>query len=224
MSRIVFGRLPQKGPIVIPNCAMVKVQYAMNGMILSNVYHGALTVAGPLNPNIAETIFSAIKSAAGTTAWFAQVSTEFSMTGVEVKDLRAANNPIIPSTGVPLVGSGTGTPISQGTSLVVTLATQFSGRGFFGRSYLFGLDSGQLSTARDVTQAAATAAVNFVQAINTAMTASQLPMVVAQRLLLASTNPSAPPPYNANRPAGTLPVQAIRVTDLRLDSQRRRLG
>jgi len=63
-----------------------------------------------------------------------------------------------------------------------------------------------------------------VQGINTAMTASGLPMVVAQRLLLASTNPSAPPPYNSNRPAGTLNVQQIRVTDLRLDSQRRRLG
>jgi len=224
MSRIVFGRLPQKGPIVIPNCGMVKVTSSIAGMNTSNVYHGALTAAGPLNPNIAETIFSAIKAAAATTAWMALVSSEYELTGVEVKDLRAANNPIIPSSGLALVGSGTGTPISAGSALVVTLATQFSGRGFFGRSFLVGLTSALLTDARHATQATANAAVAYVQGINTAMTASGLPMVVAQRLLLASTNPSAPPPYNSNRPAGTLNVQQIRVTDLRLDSQRRRLG
>lgn len=224
MVTIKFGRLPQKGPIVIPNCAMVKVLWTMNGMTLSNVFHGALTAAGPLNPNIAETIFSAIKAAAATTAWMAILSTECELSGVEVKDIRAANNPIIPSTGVALAGSAAGAPISQGSALVVTLATQFSGRGFFGRAYLAGLTGGALATARDATQATANAAVAFVSGVNSAMTASGLPMVVAQRLLLASTAPGAPPPYNSNRPAGTIPVQNIRVTDLRLDSQRRRLG
>ena len=224
MAKTVFARFPQRGPIVIPNCAMVAVIYTIAGMTIKNIYHGALTAAGPLNPNIAETIFSAIKASAGVTAWLALMSTELELTGVEVKDLRAPNNPTIPSTGAAIAGSGTGTPISAGSAIVVTLATQFSGRGFFGRSFLCGLTSSLLTDARHATQATGNAAVAHVTAINSAMTASGLPMVVAQRLLLASTNPSAPPPYNSNRPAGTLPVTAIRVTDLRLDSQRRRLG
>jgi hypothetical protein len=224
MANQHFPRPPVKGPVVIPNCAEVKLLWLQNGMQLANVLHGNLTAAGPLNPAVAESIFSAIKANAATLTWFGHLETGISLTHVHVKDLRAPNNPTIESTGLPLAGTSAGRFSAQDLALVVTLRTQFSGKGFFGRVYLPGITEDNLADTRHFAGAVSSPAIAFLNGVNSAMTAQGLPWVVAHRALQANTDPAAPPSQQQPRPAGVTPITAAVLTDLRIDSQRRRLG
>ena len=217
-----MARLPVAGPVVIPNCGEVKVNFIQQNEICSIVCHGNLTAAGPLNPGIAETIFSALKAAAGTTAFMGAVDPSCSMTGVTVKDLRAANNPTLESSGLALVGTGTGGPTPQGSALVITKKTAQAGKQFTGRAYLFGLTTTELANSRSWAAGAGQLGVGFMNALNAAMTASALPMVIAQRALQAGTTASGA--ALPARTAGVVPVTSFVARDLRIDSQRRRLG
>jgi hypothetical protein len=193
-------------------------------MTLVNVLHGNLTAAGPLNPGIAESIFSAIKAATSTTTWLTHLHTGISLTGVHVKDLRAAFNPTIESTGVSIPGTSTGGELPQDCASVATLRTAQSGRGFVGRAYLPGLTQDNLADSRHWNSSLGPAMIAFMNGINTAMTAQGLPWVLAQRALLANTDPNAPPPYNQPRQAAVIPITACAMADTRVDSQRKRLG
>jgi hypothetical protein len=218
-----MARPPVKGPIVIPSCAEVKLEWLINGVVMTNVVHSELIPAGPIDPAVATSIFSGIKSQAASTAWFAHLHPEVSFTAVEVKDLRAANNASYRSTGIAMVGTGTGTPLSQGTAMVITLRTNKSGRGFTGRLFLGGLDSSVLSTARNFATTQLDLAVAFVNGINSVVTPLLGRLVVAQRALAAdptSQNPAMTQP----RQATTVPVISVDYADTRVDSQRSRLG
>lgn len=219
-----YPRPPVGGPIVIPNCAECKFLYTQGGMNVTNVLHGNLTAAGPLNPGIAESIFSAVKANAATTTWFTHLHTGFEFVGVEVKDLRTANQPGIESSGLSLSGTAADAAIPQDAALCVTLKTAFSGKGFFGRTYLGGLTIAAQADSRHFVSTLGPPAIAFMNALNSAMTAQGLPWVVAQRALLANTNPAAPPHQQQPRPAGVVPIVQAHVTDFRIDSQRRRLG
>jgi hypothetical protein len=219
-----YPRPPQKGPLVIPNCAEVKLKFQQGGMAISNVLHGHLTAAGPLNPGIAESIFSAIKADPATATWFGHLAADVSFRGVDVKDLRAANNPTIESTGLPMSATGTGTPLPQSIAFVITLRTAFSGKGYFGRAYLIGLTQTDQQDSRHFVDTLGVPAIAWLNAVNSAMTAQGLPWVVAQRTLLANTDPAAPPAMQEMRPANVVPINQAVVTDYRMDSQRRRMG
>jgi hypothetical protein len=204
----------------------VKILWSQGGITLNNVFHSNLTAAGPLNPTAAESIFSAIKAAAATITWLGHLHTSIQLIGVHVKDLRAANNPTLISSGNATPGTGTGNMIPQDSALVVTLRTAFSGRGFVGRVYLPGLDSTNLADSRHFisTTVFDNAAIGFANAINTAMTPQVGSWVLGRKHLLASPDPAAPPPYNSPRPADTIPITAAVLVDHRIDSQRKRLG
>lgn len=217
-----MARLPAPGPVVIPNCGQVRLLWTQNSVNWSVVLHGNLTAAGPLNPGIAESIFSAIKAAAGTTTWLGMVHPSASFIGVQVKDLRAPNNPTILSSGAAAPGTAAGVPVSQGTAMCITLNTAFAGKGFRGRAYLGGLAEATLADARHFTGPAQTAGVGFIQAVQTATTAQGLPLVVAQRALQAGTTSSGA--QLPARPAGVVPVTQIVTVGTRIDSQRKRLG
>jgi hypothetical protein len=210
--------------VVIPNCSEVKIKWTQGGLTLTNVLHGNLTAAGPLNPSVAESIFSAIKANAATTTWLGHVHPTCALSGVEVKDLRAANNPGLVSTGVALPGTSTGGEQAQSVAFVITLHTAFSGKGFFGRAYLPGVAADNLADSRHFANTLGAPAVAFMNAINSAMTAQGMPWVLAQRALAANTDPGAPPHQQQPRPAGVIPIQSAAANDYRVDSQRRRLG
>jgi len=226
MAKQHYPRLPVPGPVVIPNCAEVKVLWSQNGMSMVNVLHGNLTAAGPLNPAMAESMFSALKANTATTTWLGHLTTGITLAGMHVKDLRAANNPTIVSTGAGILGTGTGTALPQDTAIAVTLRTAFSGKGFVGRIYLPGLDNAQLADSRHwiSTVGFDNAVLGFANAINAAMTAQGIPWVIGQRALAANTTAGAPPSQAQPRPANTIPITAAALTDHRIDSQRKRLG
>ena len=217
-----MARLPVAGPVVIPNCAEVKLFWSFAGRTFANVLHGNLTAAGPLSPGIAESIFSNLKGAAGTTAWLLRLNNGVSFSGVSVKDLRAPNNPAILSTGAATLGTGTGNAMPINTALVITLTTGSSGPGYRGRVYLGGMTTTQCTDGKTFISACSTDGIGFVTAVNAAMTAQGLPLVVAQHALNAGTHHDGS--QWAARPAGVTPVTNIVQRNLRVDTQRRRTG
>lgn len=226
MSKIKWARPPVGGPIRIDNCAAVTILWANGSAVFHNNFHASLVTAGPLNPTVAETIFSAIKANAATTAYLAKVHPTYTLAGVHVKDLRAYNNPTIASSGAAIPGTSAGQYMPTDVALAVTLRTQYSGRGFAGRIYLPGITQDNLADQRHwiSTTAFQNLVLNFMNAINSAMTTNIGSWVLGRIALAASPDPGAPPPYNQPRPADTIPIQKADFADFRVDSQRKRLG
>lgn len=227
MAKIKYARPPQKGPIQVPNCAEVKVIWVTAQGTFENVYHTQLSAAGPLAQTVAEAVFSALKANAATTAFLTKVHTTWSLAAVHVKDLRAINMPTIISTGASVLGTSAGLFMPTDVALVVTLRTQYSGRGWVGRTYLGGITQDNLLDSRHWLNTGAFNSImaNYVNAISSATVSAGLgPLGVMQRQLLPSPDPTAPPPYNQPRAAHLEPVTSINIASNRVDSQRRRIG
>jgi hypothetical protein len=185
------------------------------------VIHGLYQTAGPLNPNIAETIFNAAKTSAGVVSALPQLGTHWVFTGCRVRDLRSPNNPDIPSTGTSVPGTAAGTPLPDQSSIVVTLRTALAGRSFRGRSYTFGWTDAAMNTDGTISDAAAAAALGLINGF--------LIGIAAGGAFGAIHSPALPA-----RPAhggGTLPakdyaitqISSVEVRDRIWDTNRRRI-
>jgi hypothetical protein len=217
-----MARLPVAGPVVIPNCIEVLLSWTSSNRTFHNALHGNLTAVGPINPGMAETLFSAIKANAATTTWLGHLGTGVRFAGCAVKDLRAPNNPMYFSTGTVVPGTAVGVELPLSSSLVVTLRTAQSGQGFRGRVYLAGMTDAALASPLAFLDTVGTDAVAFIEGVDSAMGTQNIPMVVAQRALQAGTHHDGSP--WAARDAGVLDVIAKDIANPRIDSQRKRLG
>lgn len=215
------GRIP--GPVVIPNCVQCRLVWTIaNGKTVYNVLHGS--VAGGFNATsvVAEAIFAAIKGAGGWTALRPNLSTLVSLAGVDLRDLRTANLPIVASTGAAVAGTGTGGALPPGDALCVTLRTALVGRSARGRVYLPGWDASAMAAGGVAAAGAVTNATGFVTAVSGALTASAITLAIANPARQAYTGDTG-----ANipaRPAGVLPVTGIVTRNGIFDHQRRRAG
>lgn len=217
MSRTVVP-----GPVVIPGCIEVSLLFSSSGRNFKNVLHGNLAAAGPINPSLPETLFTGFKTQLTSSGFGAQLSSGTSFTGVTVKDLRAPNNPVYLSTGAAVPGTGAATQLPINDAFVVTLRTGQSGRGFRGRVYLSGLIAASSIDGRTFIGATATAALAFINGVNSVMTTNSIPLVVAQRALAAGTDSHGNP--LPARPASVILVTSVVNVNSRVDSQRKRLG
>lgn len=227
MAKIKYARPPQKGPLQVPNCAELKLIWTTAQGTFENVFHTNLTAVGPLAPGVAESVFSALKANTATTALLPKLHSTWSLSGVHVKDLRAINLPTYVSTSGSIIGSSAGLFMPVDVALVVTLRTQYSGRGWVGRAYLGGVTQDNLLDSRHWQTGTAFNAIftNFVQGVSSAANTGGIgPLGIMQRQLLPSPDPTAPPPYNQPRAAHLEPVTAYAIASNRVDSQRRRLG
>jgi hypothetical protein len=140
---------------------------------------------------------------------------------VQLRDLRTANMPFVASTGGATVGTGVATALPPGVALVISERTAQAGRGFRGRIYLPGLDSSAVTAATGAASAAAnTAAVNFITAVQTALTGQGITLAIANPARQAYTGRTlrAIPA----RAAGMITVTSIVARLTALTSQRRR--
>jgi hypothetical protein len=209
--------------VVIPNTAEVKLHWSVTGEgSFTNVLHGLYSTAPTFNPPLAEAIFSAIKTASSTTAFFAHLGTNVRFDAVTVKNLNSPNLAEFRSTSLAMPGTGTPPIASINNALVVTLRTAQAGQGFRGRVYLAGLLQADLASPRQWLNATGLLAVDFVSGIDAAMSAQQIPLAVAQHALNAGTHHDGTP--WAARPAGSFDVVSMAIVNDRVDSQRRRLG
>lgn len=210
-------------PIIIPNCVQISLVFTATGRTIHNVLHGLTTAQGPLNPALATNIFAALKANTSFTAWMSgHVHTSVSFTGVAVKDMRAGNNPTLASSGTALVGGAAGTALPYSSALVVTLRTQFSGKQWRGRVYLGGLTTADMADPRTWSGTAGTAAVAMVNGIDAVFTTQQMPLALAQKLLIEGTDKHGNP--LPRREAHCEDVISVDIANPRIDTQRNRLG
>lgn len=215
------GRIP--GATLIPNTIQVRLIWSLpNGKTVYNVMHGSVAGGFAATSTVAEAIFAAVKASAGWTAWRARLNTGVSLTGVDLRDMRTANQPLAASTGAAAAGTGVGTALPPGDALVVTLRTALAGRGFRGRVYLPGLDSTALAAGGVAAAGTVTDATSFVTAVQTALTGQSVTLAIAQPARQQYTGNTGA--VHAARAAGVVPVTSIVTRNNIIDHQRRRSG
>lgn len=214
------GRIP--GPIIIPNGIEVDLVWNIEpSKQVKNVLHG--TVAGGFTPTapIAQAVYAAIIASAAWTAYKVYVNAGCSLQGVNLRDLRSANNPLISSTGAATAGTGAGLALPAGVSAVVKLSTAGAGRANRGRVYLPGLDSGVMNTNTGQFLAAfQTAANNFVAAVQTALAGQGITLALANPARQQYTGRKGA--VHTARNAAMVTVTSMAMRNLQPYSQRRR--
>jgi len=211
------------GAVVIPNCIQVRLIWTLpNGKTAYNVLHA--TVAGGFSATsaVAESVFTAIKAAAGWTSWKANVNSGVSLAGVDLRDMRSANQPLVASTSAASAGTGAGTALPPGDALCVTLRTANAGRAFRGRVYLPGLDSSALAAGGVAAAGTVTNSSAFVTAVQTALSGQSMTMAIAQPARAAYTGSTGA--AHAARAAAMATVTSITTRNNIIDHQRRRAG
>lgn len=214
------GRIP--GQFVIANCIEVDLLWNLaSGKQVKSVLHGQVAAGFTATSAIAQAVYAAIIASGQWTAWAAFLHTTAQFAAVALRDLRTFNNPLVQSTGAAVSGTGAGLALPPGVSLIITERTASAGRGFRGRVYLPGLDSGALVAATGAASAAAnTAAVNFMTEVETALTASGITHSIAQpaRQLYTGRKGAVHQPRAAN----VVNITSLVARTTALTSQRRR--
>lgn len=222
ISRKAFdgGRL--SGPMIVGNCIEVDMVWNLaSTKQVRNVLHGRVATGFQATAAIAQAVYAALLASAAWTAWLPFLHNTASIQGIYLRDLRAANFPYVLSTGAAVLGTGALLALPPGASIVVTQKTASAGRGFRGRTYLGGLDSGVLVAATGaITAGANTAALNLLTALQTALTGQGITLCIAQRARGAYTGRTGTP-FNL-RPAATVDVNGFATRLTALTSQRRR--
>jgi hypothetical protein len=217
-----MGRPVKPGPIVIPSCAEVVLIWDLSGQRCTNVLHGNWTLVGPVNPSLPETLFAGFKIQFTSSGWNAQCTDQLTFTGVGFRDIRYAYQPQYLSTGAAAAGVDATGPLQASASVVVTLLTSQAGAQWRGRVFLPGIGQIAMQDSRHHTQTAGSAATAFIDGIMSVMQTNTVPLVVAQRELLAGED------SHGNdlpaRPASIAGVTGTKIASNRLDTQRSRLG
>lgn len=211
------------GPLVIPNAFQCRMIWTLaNGRTVFNVLHGIVSAGVVADTALAQAIYASLIASASWTAWKALINTGNSLAGIDLRDLRTANMPLVQSTGAAVAGTGAGGAIPPGDAFCVTLRTAGAGRSFRGRVYLPGLDFSALAAGGVAAAGTMTAAVNFITALQTAMNASGVEMAVANPQRAAYTSPKGT--VHVARAAAMQPVTGIVARNNIMDHQRRRAG
>jgi hypothetical protein len=211
------------GAVVIPNCIQVRLIWTLpNGKTVYNVLHGSVAGGFTATATIAENVFTAIKAAAGWTSLRANLSTGVSLAGVDLRDLRSANQPLVASSSAAAAGTGAGTALPPGDALVVTLRTAGAGRGFRGRVFLPGFDSTAMAAGGVAAAGTVTNATSFVTAVQTALSGQSITLAIAQPARAAYTGSTGA--AHAARAAAVQTVTSVVTRNNIFDHQRRRAG
>src|SRR6266699_4069889 len=209
------GYIP--GPLVIPDTLQVRLLWILpNGKASTNVLHAtSLGIFGLAEINA---VFGDVKLDARTTTYLAFLAATTALQAMDIRDLRAANFPLIQSDTPAAAGTGIGNALPEEVSLVVTERTALAGRAHRGRVYLTGFDDSAIDAAGHAVAGLTAAALGFVQAVSDAMAANGLVLSIGHRGHAAYVNAAGNPvPAEA---AGSDPVETLVVLDNIFDSQR----
>jgi hypothetical protein len=206
---------------VIPNCVQVVLNWSLeDGRLAHNVLHGR--VSGSFTPTapVAQAIFAGLSSGAPFVAWNSTLAPTTSFTGVSLRDLRVANQPIVSSTGAGVPGTATGESLPNETAIVVTLRTAQAGRSARGRMYTMGYGTIALAPGNVVAAGIVSSLGTWAATIQGVFSANGLTFCLGLPHRLAYTSVAGTP--HAERFATTLDITSTVVRDNHWDSQRRR--
>lgn len=209
------------GSVVIPGAIEIRLAWALaNAKAVHNVLHGRVAGGFVVTSAIAEAVFAAIKADSRWTDLRSDLSSAVSFTGVDLRDLRAANQALAASTGAASAGSAVGNPLPPEVAFCVTLRTNLAGRSNRGRVYLPGFNDTALAAGGVLAATGVGHAQAFVQAVSDALDAQGITLVIANPARAEYTGTTGA--HHAARAAGTVDVTSIVARDNVFDSQRRR--
>lgn len=209
------------GPVVIPNAVQIVFNWVVpGGKIGHNVLYGR--TGGVPAPTVAQaqSIFAALSSGAQWTAMATQLFTSTQFTGVTLRSVHAANQPIVQSTGAAVSGTGVAQAVPSESAVCVTLRTGLTGPQNRGRLFLTGWCNTAVSSGNLIDPAVVTAVGNWANTITGALSAQGYTWSIGQpaRATYVGSTGTIHPPRSAN----TVPITSAVVRDNRWDSQRRR--
>lgn len=207
--------------MVIPNAAQIVLNWSLGSgrtahNVLTGRYNGAF--AGSVSQSTA--LFTALAGASQFAPMGAFLSTTTIFTGLTVRDLGVANQPLIASTGAGPAGTAAGGELPNEVAICVTFRTAFTGPQNRGRMYLPGWATQALGAGNTIAATTVTAVSNWASIIAGALAASGYTLSIAhpaRQAYIGSTGTQHPA-----RVAGTVPVTTVVVRDNHWDSQRRR--
>lgn len=213
------GRIP--GQVVIPTCVQVRLLWQIpGGKPVFNVLHGVVAGGFSATSAIAQAAYANLIASGAWTAYAALLNTGTLLLGIDLKDLRTANMPIVASTGSSVAGTGAGGALPAGTAYVVTERTAQAGRGARGRIYLPGFDRTALQAAGTLSGATQTIIFNFITQVSTSLGGQGIVMCVANPARGLYTGRKGA--IHLARPAGVLALTAFQTRQNFMNSQRRR--
>lgn len=210
------------GQFIIPNCVEVDLVWnIVPSKQVKNVLHGQVASGFTATAAVAQAIYAAIIANANWTAYKIYVNAGCSLAGVNIRDLRNFNMPLVSSTGAATPGTGAGVALPPGVSAVIKEITASAGRGFRGRIYLPGIDSTAMNlNTGNFLAAFQTAAQNFITGVEASMTASGITHAIAQPPRVQYTGRKGA--LHLARPANVVQVTSNVMRTLVPMSQRRR--
>lgn len=212
------------GPKLIPNCAMVRLNWSMaDGKLAHNVLYAQWTGSPALSSSIANSIRTAVINGTNWTTFLALVAPAVSFLGVTLLDMRDLLSSPIDSVQTAIPGTSAGTAMPDETACVVTMLTGRRGPSGRGRAYIPGL-SGTAMAAGGVISSAAMTAVQTWFATNVSVNGISTNLGTHSLGLphrAAYTSPKTGRVF-PERPATTVGIIQSIVKDNHWDSQRRR--
>lgn len=209
------------GPKIIPSAAAITIHWALgSGIPAHNVLTGRYSGAFHGTPTEANSILSGLTTGANWTALAAHLAPTVSIGGVSIRDLNAADQPLIPSTAPGLPGTSTGSELPNEVAAVVTFRTAFTGPENRGRMYVPGWATTALGANNTIAAAAVTALSNWASIIAGVLSAQGYILCVGHVARASYTGATGT--VHPARAAGTVPVTTTSVRDNHWDSQRRR--
>lgn len=210
----------QGGPVVIPNCVQIMLRWLLaDSKVANNIIYG--TVSGAFTPTTA--ICDAIKTGLTTgAAWTALAALFHNAAGfrsVAIRDVRAANSPIVEGATTAVVGTG-GALMPDEVALVITLRTAFVGPQNRGRMYIPGWSTTAMAAGGVASGAAVTALQNWANTIPSVLTTSGISFALGQPARAAYTGSTGT--LHPARTAKSTPITSQIVRNNTWDTQRRR--
>jgi hypothetical protein len=167
-------------PLVVPNATQIRLMYSLDGVGAFNVLHARKGASQLVNQALVNLIGAAIK-----TAWSTFIGpharTSAALVRVGLRDLSTANQPEFLDTGAIAGGTLTDDTLPQSNAVNVTLRTDLSGKSNRGRVYVGGFTEAANGPDGTVDPAISLAAVNFVDAVDDALVAQSMKLVVLSR-------------------------------------------
>lgn len=167
-------------PLVIPNTIQVRLLWTLSGSLGINVIHAIAPGAYAVNQTTTNTLAAAIK-AAFTAQLAVRMNPSTAIMRVGVRDLRQPNQAEFLDSGAAAGGTTVEDMLPANVASAVTLRTAKSGKSFTGRVYISGFVESSNDQNGTTVSAAATAAVNFIVGVQSAMTGQGLQLAVASR-------------------------------------------
>lgn len=206
---------------VIPNCVAVILGWTLeSGKLAHNVLHGRVTGSFSPTTTIANALMTGLTTGAAWTAFALTLAPTTLFSGIFLRDLRVANQPLIPTSLGPGVGTGTGESLPNEVAACVTLRTALAGRSARGRIYLPGFTVGTTAAGNVMSTALVTAINNWAGTIPSVFAGQGLTFALGLPHRLAYTSLAGTP--HPERLATTLDITSQVLRDNHWDSQRRR--